>query len=496
WFSFLIGFIRILWDSRQQSFADKLSRTLIIPRNQIGKEIPEPTEQDEQNWRRGKVIVYLAIVVLLVVNVIWQYEPPLLDGAEVALKDFAPEENPTENGFYSFSAFAVPADQSPYEVGMKRTIEMNKSLFNLLERNKISGLDDDKVEWAIDTLSIAMDDLVYFNDGDFNAKIREKKEMLVENFKKYDYLQDRYEKIPEYKRFESKIIPDVLSPVPRMVTFVIYHRLYCLNFFLEYTQGNRDVAISRIYKSDDVCTYLLENADNLIMKLVAVILTNIHQNMIQNLIVYEDELDPRLYKYVLEKKDFSKQAMSLRKAFMDEYNRGIAFIVRIIDSSQGMMDYSLSRQDIAAANPPFIKANCIANYSFKFREIQSDLSEESCFEMSKSYARLEAPKISFLEYINNPLGVKGELSYSSQFMFHYIFKTRDLQLRNKLLQAAAEIKMRKLDGDEIQQFLVENQNKWGNLYEEIPFNWDNVTRELSFSGPLQDELADERKIKL
>ncbi len=497
WFSLLIGFIWSLFDSRQQNFADKLASTMIISRKAKNNDIPKRTETDYSRWKVGKVFMLISILILIAVNIIWQYEEPLSNEAEAALINYAPDEYPQENGFYLVSAFGIPEDQSPFEVGFKRTVDMNEKILNILAPD--SGIDVNEqlsaLNSPVDKLDPELDVMHQLTDEQFITFAKENRELIKKHYNNYSYLRDRYYKFLEYDKYEHKIIPDMISPVPIMMPMVMFERLYVFNFVSEYIDGDRDEAIKLMQKGEAVCMHLMEQSDSLIFKLVSTIMMMIHQKGVDKLITYEENVDTRLLDYIDGMKPFSKEAWSMRKGYMHEYNLAAAFITRLFDSSEAILDYSISRQEIAKANPLFFKGNNIVNHAYTMHEQNASFSELPTNEMVDKLDDQIEDKYTFFEYLYNPLGVILSENYIATYN-RYAVKVRDLEVRVGLMQAVSKIKRDKMDAESIVKFLNSKQKNMFNLYTDKPFSWDPETRYISFDGPFNEDTFEQRRIKL
>jgi len=497
WFSFFIGFLWLFWDSRQQNWSDKMSGTIVQTK---GGYLPgRANEKDIRNWKTGKRLVIASVVILIAMNVIWQYEAPLSEGAEAAFGTYGTEENPGGNGFYELACFGATSDVDAFELGVKEIERVNASTMALY---KSAGFWGQKYEVEMETIDFnslgdEIDTLSTLSEADdYFGEIAANREMIERNFQKYNYLETRYNRLGDYEYYQNRLFPDIFVGVPVLMSLVQYHRLYCANISLLYMDNNRQEAIDNYLNSIRIVTHLMEESDYLITKLVSIILYNISQNTCKELINYEDDIDPRLAEAILNLPKLSSEATSFRKAFNVEFSTGASFLVRFIESPLGLLDYKIDREDVQKANPPFIKANQILNNSFRLFELGNELSEMPQWQFNQEYLTKIDLKINWLEYINNPLGVILDKTYVIPIYTSYLVIAQDLEIRDNLLKAASAIKLNNIKRDQIPNYLEANKQKWGNLYLRETLDWNSETSELSFSGPLQEEKADQRKMKL
>ncbi|MCF7911718.1 MAG: RDD family protein [Candidatus Cloacimonetes bacterium] len=497
WFSLFIGFLWMLWDSRQQNWSDKLAGTVVIPR---GEELPgAASEKDIRNWKRGKILVLASVFVLIIVNVIWQYEVPLSAGALATLGTYGPEENPGGNGFYELPCFGAGSDVDAFELGLKEIEKVNASTMALYKSAGFWGQKYDVEMESIyyNSLGNDLDTLMTISDAeDFWGEIAANREMIERNFQKYDYLEERYNRLGDYEYYQTRLFPDIFVEIPIFLPLVKYQRLYCANICLQYMDNNREEAIANYLNSIRIVTHLMEQSDYLITKLIAIVLYIISQDTCAELINYEKEIDPGLAEAILNLPELSAAAKSFRKAVYGEFNLGASYLVRLIESPQGFQDYKIDKEDVQKANPPFIKANQILNIEFKFWELSAELSELPQWQFNQEYQHKISVKINWLEYINNPLGVILANQHTTPVYTSYFVIAQDLEIRDNLLKAACAIKLNNIERSEIPDYLEANKEKWGNLYLNEALDWNAETSELFFRGPLQEDKKEQRKIFL
>ncbi len=497
WFSFFIGFIWSCFDSRNQNFADKLSGTIVVPLKQMHSDIPKLTDIDISRWKAGKIFMIISILILIIVNILWQYEAPLSNEAEAALINYSPDENPEDNGFYLLSAFGVPEEVNAFEEGLRRTKGVNTKILSIIAPDSDINLTDQfsSLDPPIDTLATELEVLSDIDNGKLIESTLENEDLIKHYYNQYNYIQDRYFSLLNYNKFDNKLIPDMITPIPILMPMVIFERLYTANFVLEYVNGDRDYAIELMKKGENVCMHLMNTSDSLIFKLVSTILMAIHQRSVSELISYENPVDPRLLDYIDSMSDFTKESLSLRKPYMHEFNLATAFITRSLDSSESLKDYAISRQDIAKANPLFVKGNNIANHTYEELARSAEYSELSTDKMYELVNDRPKESYSLLEYIYNPIGIILSKNYSVYYN-QYAIKIRDVQNRMYLLKTASYIKRNHLTDAQITEFLTKKQGYFYNHYTNKPLDWDKETGKLSFNGPYQEETKDSRFVKL
>lgn len=496
WFSFFIGFLWIFWDSRCQSWADKLSGTVIRKKD---SNIASATANDQRIWHTGKLLFYISVALMLTANILWQYEKPLDKNIVELLDDYAYDPSPASNGFYELACFSADESIDALEKGISAVERVNNST---LEHYRASGFWGPKYEVeheAIEynSLDSELDTLMTFvESGDYLGEVQANKELIRRNMKRYNYLEKRFDRILQYDNYRSTIFMDVFVSIPIYLPLVQFQRLYCADIALKYMDGHKKEAVERMLHSFEVNRALLKNSDTLIMKLVSVILYKFNMITCGELINYEETIDPILAEAVLKIPELNAEDLSFRKAFKKEFLMGASLLVRMVDSPKGLLDLRLDQQDIKRANPPFIKVNQILNKTYDFYFGIVELSEMSYSEFYKNYDTPIKLEFSIYDYFNNPIGTILNKTAASAVYTYYLITAKDCRLTQNLLKAAAEIRKNKLASDNIQEFLNNNSLRWGNLYQNKPLEWNSESSELFYTGPNQQENATERVLKV
>ncbi|MCF7911719.1 MAG: RDD family protein [Candidatus Cloacimonetes bacterium] len=495
-FSFFLGFLWQFWDSRRQIWADKLSGCVVTAK---GQEIQETeTAGDLKKWRVGKILVYISALIFVLFNVVIQYTEPILPETESWLIDYSTESNPQDNGYYQLLCFAVESDVDPYEQGYQMIKDANDSIMEYY-RSREAGKKRDEMPPQPDlsfTLDIDFNTLIsIWQAEDFFAALLAEQAFIKSNMERLSYLQKRYYRIADYPYISTRLFPEMSVISPPMTALVNYHRLFLTNVCLEYLTGDKDDAIDMLLKTFDINNRLLEESDSMIMKLTSCVLMQLSQDTCARLLNYKNNPGPVCEK-LLNGIDMSREALSFRNAYVYEFNIEASYTVSMLDSPYGFIDYKVDLEDIRNANPPLLKASQIINFSLRAFKQYIAVSELPFPQFTREISNLSLPKPHFIEYFNNPLGIALEMTRVDSFYSRYMVMIRDLELKNNLLQAAADIKLQQIALSDVQLLLNNNKDKWHNLYTGEPLIWDEASQEISYTGPLQNDYADKRKLKL
>ncbi|MCF7919610.1 MAG: RDD family protein [Candidatus Cloacimonetes bacterium] len=495
-FSFLVGYLWLLWDSRRQNWADKLSGTLILCLNESPS---EASQKDIKAWQTGKILFYITILIFIILNVFWQYEQQLLPEAEMAIRDYSPEDNPRANGFYELYSFSSADSIDTFEAGFEEVTRVNDANIEFYKSFGFLG-----PKYKVETGSLKQPDMIegleilqeLFMAENVIAAIRTNSEMIQQNMQRYDYLEERYNRIPNYEYINNPVFQDFFVNITSFMPLILFHRLYCADIVLKYVNGDRQNAVARLEKNMAVSRVIVQQADNMLLKLVGNVLYRVSLSTCEELINYEETIDPLLTESVLNYSPLSAKEISFRKAFMGEYDLAVAPYVRNLHSPRGFLDLKVDREDVQKANPLLVKANQMLNYRIQRFENLSELSELPVQDFYRKFGTIENVPIHWINYINNPIGLIMSLTSDNQGYLNHLPLPHDNQIHQNMLKAAAAIKANKISEKDIPGFLEENKANWGNFYTGEALNWDAATKELSFTGPLQEQKADERILKL
>lgn len=499
--SLLIGFFWMLGDSRKQTFAEKLSKTVILPTSELYDAVRPSSFDDKKRWKVGKVIAIFFTIVFLFLIGFWAYQPPLNSDAVAYLGDYNIEENPQENGFYDLVAFFADEGVDTNSEGVHRIQEANKMSLALNKTNVLESIELVAPIRAVLNDSLAQDiseiSQITGTD-DYLEYIKTNKEMIKNLFVKYNYLENRYDNILNYKRIDNKVLPLIYSVQPHWVSLVVYQRLYTANYIREFMFGDRTKAVEMMKQSDKVTQYFFINADNLFMKLVSNILIGVNQVGIIELLDYEKMIDYRLYKYVMDRKKLTHEELSLREVNNNEFtyriNGGLSEFVRADFLNDGI----LTPKELIKYSKPFARMNYLANTLWVYHQFQSEYSEMTPVEIFEK-AEVEY-EITFnkVELMRNWLGWIDtfRMTQLSTGYKKYAIRNVDTNTMYDLVKVKAEIRKRGLKGESIQKFLDANVETYYCPYNGESFKWNAELNSISFDGPYPDGEFVVRTVKL
>ncbi|MDP8209993.1 MAG: RDD family protein [Candidatus Stygibacter australis] len=496
-FSFFLGFLWQFWDSRHQTWADKLSGCMIVNK---GQDIQESeSAADQKKWRVGKILFSISTLIFVIFNMVIQYTEPLLPDTESWLIDYSTEANPEDNGYYQLICFAAGSDEDPFERGYRSIQDANEFIMDYYrlreagkKRDEFAPQPDLSCKLDIDSNTL----ISIWQAEDFYNALLADQSFIKSNMDRFSYLQKRYYQIADYPYISTRLFPDIAVISPPLIALVNYHRLFLSNVCLEYLTGDKDEAIDMLLKTFDITNRMLEESDSMIMKLTSSVLMQLSQDTCQKMLNYKQDFDPSYEKLLNGIPALSWEALSFRNAYVYEYNIEASYTVSMLDSPYGFLDYKVDLEDIRNANPPLLKASQIINFSLRAFKQYIAISELPYPQFAQEISNPSLPKPHFIEYFNNTVGVALEMSRIDSVYYRYLVMVRDLELKSTMLRAAASIKHHEIASSDVQLFLDNNKDKWYNLYSDEPFNWDEASQEISFTGPMPEEFPDKRKLKL
>jgi len=496
-FSFFLGFLWQFWDSRHQTWADKLSGCVIVKKGQNIQRCESTVDQNK--WRVGKILLYISTLIFVIFNVVIQYTEPLLPATESWLIDYSIETNPQDNGYYHLIGFAVESDEDPYEQGYRSIQDANEFIMDYY-RSREAGKKSYEGAPQPDlscTLDIDFETLIsIWQAEDFYDALLADQSFIKSNMDRFSYLEKRYFEIADYPYISTRLFPDMTVISPTLLALINYHRLFLANICLEFMTGDKEEAVDMLLKTFDINNNMLEESDSMIMKLTSCVMMQISQDTCQRLLNYEQELNPFYERLINEIPALSNEALSFRKTYVYEFNIEASYTVAMLDSPEGFLDYKVDLEDIRNANPPLLKASQIINHSLRGFEHNIAISELPYPQFAQEISIPHLPQTHFIEYFNNTVGVFLEMPKTNDIYYRYLVRVRNLELKNTMLRAAASIKHHEIASSDVQSFLDDNKEKWHNLYSSEPFTWDEGKQEILYSGPLPLDFAAERKLEL
>ncbi len=136
------------------------------------------------------------------------YQPRLNPGISNTLYSYLPGDNPEENSFYELYGFTAPQGIDPYDAGLQKVVNANKTLLDYNATNV--PISDPRLKKLVSTFKDTLrSDIHYVKDraeGQSNIDlIKSKRKELRPIIEKYQYMKERYSRIREYKYFKQRL---------------------------------------------------------------------------------------------------------------------------------------------------------------------------------------------------------------------------------------------------------------------------------------------------
>ncbi len=499
WFSIAIGHIWMLWDPQKQTLADKGSKTYVVSKVERTEGAFQHFVGDTSRWTLGKIILIVSTLIASFVVYSYHQDYPLLPEVVDCLKDYKPDTNPDNNGYYSYIAFGVEPEMNSHEMGIKIVKSINSVLIDslALADMQAQAMIVKRHQFIDNGLPIDVNDILIAEDDKYIETMRKNKDVITKNYKQYSYLYDRYVDLSKYASFRKKLVPHFLYPSINPMSLVTYQRLFSANMVNEYISGNRAKSIELMKQGYATTTNILYNSDTLMMKLVGSIIYFIHTNASNKLIGYTDKIDSGLYDYILSLEEPGLDKISLRKAYETEFIFKIVSSLFMMDNVSDVWDdYVITPEELNLNSSSQYKMNAVANHDYLFTRHLADYSELPYHECPDKSTEEFTPKFSKFEYINNLMGmilIQVQTSKATSNYNKYSIKVRDTAISTRLQKVAVMIKRNR--PKDVKAYLAKLPAELQNPYIQKPFKWDNETGTVYFEGPAHQSQKAIRSIK-
>jgi hypothetical protein len=512
--SFLISFLHVGFDSRNQAWHDKIARTAVVKSSDITS---LKIENSTLSKKRDKLFLQIEAGIFLLLfsgflifMFFMYYDEPLLPEAkEWMQKENYVDENPEDNGFYFLLGFGCTQENDPFETGYEWVMNQNKIVnkgyepFEVFydknrdyskrtEFKRKRQEDLDKCDFDRISTKIIADNFFFnsqTNDLDYYVQ---KKDLIDSLMVAYDFLLKRDDHLGSYSYFKNTILPHYkkLSPIVISIGVVTHLKLAWIG--KEYKIGNKQKAIEELQNEMKKSRNLIHNSQLLIGKFVTMESFSYKLRLLSILI---DESDNELLESIIPQpltsteKIWNQEVISIFLKMITPYFR--YYDSNLIESKT---NGRISRLIYEIRLRRKLKINKVINRIYRNCYNLRVLSGLNAKEFSEQKDKDWEIKPGKWDYIFNP---SGSLPYSSHYptFISDIYKYHDIDGYINMLKLKLMIKQQQLTSEQIPAFLESQKDSLFNPYTEEAIKWDAEKTILYFEGPYKDNYT-VREIRL
>ena len=395
---------------------------------------------------------------------------------------------PSENGYFAMLAgIDVGVEDDPWEVG--------RALAESYEQTLATG----SVELADypDTQRLPLPDTVAslcsVELAPCLAVFAETTGEIGSNRPVHDVLLERYLDLYDYQHFVSTNTPTFDQPLPRLVPLIKTHRLLIAVLGVQFMSGKDEQALAALAKDILFQRRLLAQADNLLLKMVALTLLG------QDIHLYAQMLDVEGFPYdhLAVRKALHKphpDELSLRTALESEFKASahlFLFELRrqdVLTKSSQPADGSASWVSKAITLVAF-KPNATVNTVYdQILGTERKLAGKSAPELSAYWAASdqseEEPAGAFRQVFAWPFNPIGNLltSISAPSYKQYLARLYDLHGLLRLVELKRIVRRLHIASDKVKPYVARQRTGLVNPYTLEPMRYDENRAVMYFEG--------------
>jgi uncharacterized RDD family membrane protein YckC len=512
---FAIGCIRVGFDSRKQSWHDKVAGTVVVRIYKIKKKkeiepdiVPEkieslfptsPSLKDLNNWTWEKfLLIFASVCVISIIYFAHYADESLIPKAKKWLyePEFV-ESNPEDNGFYHLIGLFKPEDQSSVDAGLDWVKTNNDFVFEKHKNNEL-----EYPELRQDTLNTNLDFkeiLGNFNSESFVAYCKDNEKKITQAYTQLDYIKTRLKTISEVEYFRNTTFPHFLSREQIHMSLVHYSLLkkcYVANL---YGTGSKREALSILDNDIKFIRGMLKNSDYLISKMVFTILLVRDLKTYNHLLNYETSDLTHLTKSIRHINLLSVAERDLEKVAKRNFSFDVSTFLYVYNLITKQKDFicknsHFTKDVVNSSRSVLFKPNKSINQYFLKHHYLADLSKvtgKEFIELDKNPYIFQPTFIDFVtNYLNTMIMLEVDVSY-----IKYVASFHDIDAYINMLKLKLMIIEQNISSEKIPEFLEAHKDSLNNPYTEEAFDWDAERSILRFDGPYDDD-HDLRKVKI
>jgi uncharacterized RDD family membrane protein YckC len=498
-FTFLLSFMHVVFDSRKQTWHDKLSNTTLVKHRNLNSNIQLASNS---NYRDKKLIfielVLFSIFMILAITflvLIFHDQKLIPEAIEWMKKVEIVEENPMDNEFYFLVGFSCIKEINPSEYGYNWIDEENEELENRISNNNLLFNSDIIDPFKKDSLKIDLSTLYnnYKPIDSLNVTtfLNEKGNFVDSVFCSLDILFERYEKIGTFFYFQNTLIPHSFSNEPPFADLVLINRLKAYWVIKEYLSGNESRAINELNIMNTKVRHLMRISETQIEKMVSWYMFENNLKCLSLLIDASKEGD------VLNVpiSHLSNEEMNWDKIIKNRFKERVSNAQIVKNSINLNSEYAIQNFFIQLYLKWVFKFNKLSNSSYNYCLKLNEFSRLNGNDFTKFTGEFEDSEFNFIKYILEPTSYmlsSSDLSFEVSYLTH----NHDINGYINMLKLKILIKNQNLTPEQIPAFLKAQQDSLFNPYTLEAIEWDIENSKLFFTGPYDYNDKDMRVMKI
>lgn len=255
-FVFFLGFVVSGFDSRKQTWHDKIAGTIIVNKNNISNNLTiQPSQKDKIIFLINSILISFVALILIIGTFFLFYDEelnPIISSWQN--KQSFEDLNKLNNAFYHLAGFACNLESDSFEVGCE---------FAELMKNHRSSSSLNIYETSFQEIFDIFNDIIEKNDDTAFAKYQVKIDSLQ---KRYKVLDNRFENLKNSSTYFQPYSAHYSNDIHITYALVNSYKFRLLSNTQQYLMGNQNV-IHKIESDHKFIRWMLEMSDTIIMKI-------------------------------------------------------------------------------------------------------------------------------------------------------------------------------------------------------------------------------------
>lgn len=313
--SFFISYIFLGFDSRKQTWHDKISKTIIIRDRSDDLSFPTKQTKKDRAWFISGILLSIILIssVVVLINHILVDEPLLPLAKEWIELDITQEKNPEENSFYYMVGILSDPELSSYEEGYKAVQNLNKNFIeNPTKKLKdVYNLSNDFPNTS--KLEDVMQPLTYMIANNLFEYTSKNKSLITKIRNEYIHSLQRYEELTDYDYYQNSYYDSSRND---LMALYYLKNLNLANLILLYSEGKKQEALAILNTEIEFSRFLIESSETIEIKELACILFQNDLKAILDILQQDEKANFN----ELNLTYLSKKEISLKKLVKRDYS--------------------------------------------------------------------------------------------------------------------------------------------------------------------------------
>ncbi len=499
-FTFLLSFLHVVFDSRKQTWHDKMSGTILMKQKKDlddnNQFFPKSTNRDK-NFLRFEIPLFSVLMIVMIIFLFFIFHDDKLipEAKEWMQRVEFTEEHPMDNEFYFLIGLSSLENFNPIEVGYNWVQTENDMIIEKIKKNDLDHSSDLIVPFTDDSLKVNLSKLsAKYEPLDslyVTTFLSEKGNFIDSVFCSLDFLFNRYERIGTFSYFHNTQIPHFSANNPYFSDLILINRLKAYWIIKEFLSGNEIGAIKELNKMNTKARYLMRISETQIEKMVSWFM--LENNLLCLSFMIDASENFNFSNIALS--PLTKEEMNWDKIIKGYFKEQISDDLIMYNKLNAKSNYVVQNFFVQLYLKWVFKLNKSINSSYEYCLNLNKFSNLNGNDFKKLSEEIIDEEFNFRKFIFEPTSYMMNSSNLS-FEISYLTHNHDINGYINMLKLKMMIKEQNLTSEQIPQFLEAQSDSLFNPYSEETIKWDAENSKIFFKGPYDYNDKNMREIKV